>query len=957
MNVNVAADKNFGAFISYSHRADQDLAVALRRGLHQLAKPWYRPRAMKVFLDNASLSTNPALWDSLCTSLQRSDKLILLCSPEAAASEWVAKEIKQFLSTSTVDSILPVLTSGELFWDDARGDIDLERSTAASPALAGIFKQEPRFLDLRWAAESSDLRTLNLRNPRFLEAVADLAAPIRRVPKDELVGEDIAQHRRTRMIARVGVSALTVLLLVSVVAGLLARSNSIRANRNAERAEKRRIEAEARRLSSDASRLEGPGDLAFLLAASAHRLEPTVASVDTLFEVADRYLYLESITHLGAPVLAFDRDIASGDVVVGFQDTETKPKTEPDPPTTTNDSPQRSRVARYDARGKLLAGPVEISGLVRRISFLNGRVIVATTGTLKMLDPKTLTDIGEFESPTGFYVTAAISTAAGGLIAGSSDRGIFVYRADGPDPEPLTDQGEYAWSISILADGDIVAMTRKPGESVSDIVRFEPVAVVGGWRETWRTPTLRIATAMTVDEGLGKVFVGSASGDVAAFDAASGRRTLLYTNTIDSRITAIAVNGPLLGLADSVGRVWVRSASDDSLESSWQAHQGATTALVAVPAGGSTPAGFVSGGTDGSIAIHSVDPAFRFTTRTRLPDQATSVRIDRGSNSIWVGTPTAVLRRDIASVRASSDEPTGWETVDIGSVASAIEPVSDDAVAVGDYRGMIHLVKNGSVVSTVDTGGTEVFALAWNPLLKQLYAITSVNELSVFNFVGNKLVAGQALSKETVSGQLIAVSEDGRRAAFTTFTGVEVVDSGTGKVVRTFPASFENYAEAFALDATGERLALGDVGRVRIFDVGTGAEKVQTPLVSDPVSVSFAKAESGLDSEELLVVVLRDHSAVRVEASSGRLAGRLRTSGLAALDATSEDLQWFADTSGGTKDVVTSNERTLYLTDLSIPSVLKESCRRFGRELSALERLRFSLSVDSKPCDAPSGPA
>ena len=35
------------AFISYSHVADGDLAPALRRGLHQLGKPWYRTRAAK----------------------------------------------------------------------------------------------------------------------------------------------------------------------------------------------------------------------------------------------------------------------------------------------------------------------------------------------------------------------------------------------------------------------------------------------------------------------------------------------------------------------------------------------------------------------------------------------------------------------------------------------------------------------------------------------------------------------------------------------------------------------------------------------------------------------------------------------------------------------------------------------------------------------------------------------
>jgi len=32
-----------------------------------------------------------------------------------------------------------------------------------------------------------------LRDPRFRDCVADLAAPIRDLPKDELIGEDIRQ--------------------------------------------------------------------------------------------------------------------------------------------------------------------------------------------------------------------------------------------------------------------------------------------------------------------------------------------------------------------------------------------------------------------------------------------------------------------------------------------------------------------------------------------------------------------------------------------------------------------------------------------------------------------------------------------------------------------------------------------------------------------------------------------
>jgi len=47
----------FDAFISYSH-ADAAVAVAVQRGLHKLAKPLWRPRSLRVFLDRTDGSWN-----------------------------------------------------------------------------------------------------------------------------------------------------------------------------------------------------------------------------------------------------------------------------------------------------------------------------------------------------------------------------------------------------------------------------------------------------------------------------------------------------------------------------------------------------------------------------------------------------------------------------------------------------------------------------------------------------------------------------------------------------------------------------------------------------------------------------------------------------------------------------------------------------------------------------------
>ena len=85
-------------------------------------------------------------------------------------------------------------TDGEVSWGNARADFDWAKSTALPPRLQGAFPQEPLYLDLRWARHKTDL---SLRHPRFADAIGRVAATLRGLSLDELVGEDVKQHQRT----------------------------------------------------------------------------------------------------------------------------------------------------------------------------------------------------------------------------------------------------------------------------------------------------------------------------------------------------------------------------------------------------------------------------------------------------------------------------------------------------------------------------------------------------------------------------------------------------------------------------------------------------------------------------------------------------------------------------------------------------------------------------------------
>jgi hypothetical protein len=208
----------YDAFISYSYALDGALAPALQTGLERFAKPWYRPRALRVFRDTASLSANPNLWSSIETALDASAWLVLMASPEAARSPWVDREVAWWLANKSAQRLLVVLTEGELAWVDDVGHGD-GAITALPSALRGTFVEEPRWVDLRWL---HDAEQVDQSNPRWRECIADVAAAVRGVPKDDLVGEHIRQHRRTMRLARGGVIALTVLLIAAVVAAMVA---------------------------------------------------------------------------------------------------------------------------------------------------------------------------------------------------------------------------------------------------------------------------------------------------------------------------------------------------------------------------------------------------------------------------------------------------------------------------------------------------------------------------------------------------------------------------------------------------------------------------------------------------------------------------------------------------------------------------------------------------------------
>jgi tetratricopeptide (TPR) repeat protein len=192
----------YAAFLSYSHK---DAAAA--RWLHRRLETYRIPKRLvgaegewgpvparltPIFRDREELPAAGDLSERVRAALALSDNLVILCSPAAAASPWVAKEIAAFRELHPGRPIFAAIVEGD-------PPLCFPPSLAAGGA-------EPLAADLR---PDRDGRRLG-----FLKLVAGLSG----TRLDALVQRD-AQRRLRRVTAVTGV-ALAAMLIMAVLTGL-----------------------------------------------------------------------------------------------------------------------------------------------------------------------------------------------------------------------------------------------------------------------------------------------------------------------------------------------------------------------------------------------------------------------------------------------------------------------------------------------------------------------------------------------------------------------------------------------------------------------------------------------------------------------------------------------------------------------------------------------------------------
>lgn len=924
----------YDGFISYSHAADGQLAPALQKALQKLAKPWFRRRSLEIFRDETGLSVDPHLWGAIVKALDDSEWFLLLTSPLAAQSEWVGREIEHWKANRSVDRILPVVTDGHWEWDEKTGDFTAD-SDAVPAALRGVFSDEPRHLDLRWA---HDEQQVDLNNSRFRNAVAEIAAPLHGVSKDEIEGEDVRQHRRTVRVAWSAAASLAVLTVAAVVAGLFAVNN-------ANRAEQRRVQAEAQRLAAQSqTELERP-DLAFLLAAEGYRLNQNAGTTSALLTSVANLPEVKERIPTDEPVAAVVLSAASDRLWVGTTDGEIV-------------------VYRFSDGEQLGRANGIFNREVVAMAKAGVDTVVATDGTVVT----TVDGAGNaiaVRSPAHAVISLAVEPATGRIAAGTLDGKVLVWAPGAADPAiieagPGGDEAALITAVGWTPDGALLAASEDGGlrrynldAPDAPVWEQEQTAAPGAW-----------TTALVVTDD-GTVVTGASDGTVGFWNAANGQLTEAGLNKLhldEVRGLALTGDAPAGGSVASVAEdgallYWNHLTGESPLPPVRVDERGAT-AVAWDPA---DPDRGVTGGQEGGVVL------FDYGENRRRPlartvdgwDSASTVALsptgdrlavvrDSGLSTAEPGTqPTS----DLVLTKPDDPDPDAPSIRIDGLVESLTFTPNGELVLAGTDHGSV-VVWDGATpqatVTPVAAGGV-VNRIAVSPdgttvATGSVDTETDVARpatLRLWRFDGDKLVE-KAQIDSPATGFGLAFTHDGSRLIVGGANQIAIhpIDGSDAATIDLEG----DMTRSIAVSPDGKTLAVGLwSGPVRLFDMETGK------TTGDDLRVG--KRVTGMEYRENgdeLVTVSADGSFILWD-----LASRSRLSDVPLVVADSNPAVQSTPSLGlGPGFAVTTAfpDGRLEVWSLDPDDWIAEGCRVHKRELSDAEKDRYDLEGSAPVC-------
>ena len=842
----MAAVSGYDAFISYSHRHDAMLGPALQTDLQRFAKPWYRMRALRIFLDAADLAANPALWASIEDGLRSSQWFILLASADAARSEWVDREVRWWVTHRSPDRLLVVGTGPGLAWDEQKRDWAAD--APVPPALRGAFTAEPIWVDL------SDMQLNGHRPVVPADRVAAVAAPIRGMPKNMLVGEHLREHRRAMRLAKGAITALATLTALAVAASFIAIGQRNTAITQSHNAQAEQLAAKA----TDVSATNAP--LSMLLSVAAYEHAPTTEARTALIRAGEQPLdRLLTVSTGAVTAVAYSTDgqdlaIGEADGRVTVWNTATwrhaRLSSGNSEITALTFSPDQHYLVGSDDAGDLdvwdtQTGKVQITGgkasnSIQCLAFSpSGKFFAAglSSGTILLSNLATGHDVTLSE---GYQVAQPVTSIAFSpdgqtLAAGNKDGGIQLWdTATGRRSKTLVTQTESTAvaSLTFAPDGKTLAVG-----GYSDLIRLWSISaasVTASLAED--SPVESIAFSRAGDT----LAAGTTDGTIGLWNVDSRTQTATFGEGAPVTTVAYSPDGKTLAVADTSGHVGLWDTTLGSQASTFSEGDGAPVTNVAFSPDGKTLA---AGDLAGNVELWNTSSRRRLAGLDEVMETY-STAFSPSGRTLAVGYLLGVDLWNVTArqhpVLESAGPPTLAEGGD-GSDSVAFN-LNGTVLAVGDYRGGVSLwdVASRHRLAAMNEGSS-VNSVAFSPDGKILAVGDANGDITLWGVTSHSRIA---TLKEGSTVNSVAFSPDGQTLA----AGDQAGHIGLWQVTShhqtaTLPDGSVVGAVSFSPD--GRTLASGDaLGDVDTWDLASQQRLATLAQTSTSIS-SLAFSRDG----------------------------------------------------------------------------------------------------------------
>ncbi|NUS23269.1 MAG: hypothetical protein HOV92_03450 [Streptomyces sp.] len=801
----IRTDLDYRAFFSYSGDRDRRWLPHLQRAIERLSRPWYEPPRIRIFLDSSGgVSIGPRLWAKIVAGLDRSNWLVVMASPEAKESKWVTREIEWWLTNKSAETILLVVTAGQLVWDEQRRDWDPERSTALPACLLGQFNDEPAWKTAAPSHPGSGADPL----PDIDRIALGIASVVRDLPEADLRSEGLRDTKRNLRTAKFIAVVLGLLLLIATTVSVIAVIARDEATRQ-------RDHAIAQQLISQSSSLATVDPFgARLKALAAWRIDPTPESRLAVLNAA---VNPESglLAHSG-PVraVAFSPDgrtIATGgdDGVVRLWDAATQRKI------------GTPLIGHNDGITSLAFGP-------------GGRTLASSSfdGTARLWNVTDHQQIGAaFDARVGPTFAVALSPDGRTLLTGGGDDfsiriwDVATRRRLG---KPLGGPAYGGAALSFSPDGRTFA------SGIDDDLQL--------WDTSARTPTGR---ALARDgHGISSIAFSTDGKTLAATDLDGSVRLWNTTTRAPIGKPLIADHRGAESVAFSPDNTMLATAYDDGSVQLWDVVRhvpmgapftGHTSTVwaVAFSPDGSTLA---SASNDTTVRLWDVRTQRQTGTALDASDQWTPVLSPRGRFLAVAGSDSTVRFWDIAAHRRRDDPLVSGDLT--GDSNIAFNP-DGTVLATASYRSnydvqIWDITAHRQIGKTLPHHTGEVLAMAFSPDGGRL-AVSDGESVRMWNLATQRQI-GSALDGRAMH---VEFSPDGRTVATSTEDDtVALWDAATQRRIGETPPAHTSEINALKFRPDGTMLATaGRDNTVRLWSTATH-KQIGEPLTGHRDSVT-----------------------------------------------------------------------------------------------------------------------